>query len=155
MCALCDGRPEGCQTRAGDGTVRVAEVGSAAPAYLSIAKHRHRSSHPTANKWARWITPDKERRIYSVSRSKKWTDEDGHHWGVCENLPVLGLENRHRYAKFPQVTAIHACAHGYPVSALDRRREIEHKPPREIVCQWRDQGIISKREANLIMRGKI
>lgn len=136
------------------GTIRVKELGDEIPDYLSLAKHRHNAPN-NANKWGQHISADKERRIYSSSRTESWTDEEGHYWGACDGLPSLGVDSKHRYAKFPRTSNETDDGHGYPVSARDRRHEVEHTPPNNVVMQWEEMELISRREAIAIMRRKL
>ena len=154
LCARCDGRPAAEQIVEPGGTIRVRELGDDVADYLSLAKHRHNAAND-ANKWGQHISADRERRIFSNSRVESWADDEGHYWGACDGLALLGVDPKHRYAKFPKTSNDTDDRHGYPVSARDRRREVEHTPPNSVVTQWEKMELISRREAIAIMRRKI
>jgi hypothetical protein len=45
--------------------------------------------------------------------------------------------------------------HGYPVSAADPKRELEHRPEPELVERWMAAGLISRFDAARINRGRV
>ena len=63
--------------------------------------------------------------------------------------------SRERIAKFPAVQNEGDAWHGYPVSALDPKREFEHRPEMDLVQRWLDVGLITDRQAARINRGKV
>ncbi|MCZ4589164.1 hypothetical protein O4328_36890 [Rhodococcus opacus] len=121
------------------------------PAYLSRSDHRRRA-RGSRNKWA--IRPPEEYDVFAASYSGRWLCSDGHNWGVKEAFAVIGTKGE-RIAKFPQPSNPGDERHGYPVSARDRKRETEHRPPPSVTTQWLDQELISEFDKHRIDRCKI
>lgn len=121
------------------------------PAYLSRKDHQRQATGPR-NKWS--IPPTDEYQIFSVSYGEKWTCAKGHNWGLREHLDVIGT-NEQRIAKFPQPSNVSDERHGYPVSALDKHHEFDHRPPPLLTAQWRQSGLISEAQKARIDRGKV
>lgn len=158
MCVSCIAQPSADLKVEADGSVLVAEIGSGL-VYVSIPKHCANStaiySPSPPNKWLQAIKPDAQRRIFSVSSSMTWVDSKGSYWGACIGLPQLGLGKSQRYAKFPATRNAGEPFHGYPVSTTDHKRSVDHKPPPEVLASWTSTGVLQKRDALLILRGKL
>lgn len=122
-------------------------------AYLSRKDHQPFSTD-RRNKWAPSCPPPDEREVFCDAETEGWRDTRPQLWGIKQDLQVLGLEDR-RLAKFPDPSNTSDPWHGYPVSALDPKREIEHRPDSELVDRWVACGLISKQQASRIKRGKI
>lgn len=60
-----------------------------------------------------------------------------------------------RIAKFPAVQNDHDPWHGYPVSALDHKREFDHRPEPGLVARWVASGLITRTQGARINRGKV
>jgi len=58
-------------------------------------------------------------------------------------------------AKFPHPANPTDDEHGYPVSALDSKRSIQHRPPSAVIDQWLSAGLVDADQAELVRRGKV
>lgn len=121
------------------------------PAYLSRTDHR-RLADGARNKWA--IRPPDEYEVFATSHSEQWLCASDHNWGLRGGLEVIGT-NGEAIAKFPRASNPTDERHGYPVSARDKFREFEHRPPANLTAEWRDQGLISDLQKARIDRGKV
>lgn len=92
--------------------------------------------------------------MFCEAETNGWRDARPQLWGIKQDLTVLGLEDR-RLAKFPNPSNATDPWHGYPVSALDPKREFEHRPDSELVDRWIAHGLISPQQGSRIKRGKI
>lgn len=153
MCDLCAARPSALVSQESDGSFRLSE-GASAPDYLAIAKHLYRS-RSDANRWRKEVRPDDQRRVFSVSYQNAWREVEGDLWGACKDLPQLGAETRQRLARFPAPANKGGDEHGYPVSALDPKRSVQHRPPSAVIDAWRTAGVVSDEQAELLRRGKV
>lgn len=122
-------------------------------AYISRKDHRPFATS-NRNRWATRVSPDSEYVIFCEAETNNWTDQRPHLWGVEQGLVELGT-NGERIAKFPHRQNPQDAAHGYPVSALDPKREIEHRPQPPLVRRWREADLIDDVQAARINRGKI
>jgi hypothetical protein len=121
--------------------------------YLSRYDHRH-FANGTRNRWSAACQPACEYEVFCDAETNNWRDTRPHLWGIRANLSELGCDGE-RVAKFPAVQNAHDPWHGYPVSALDERREFEHRPEPVLVNRWRHAGLISDSQASRIKRGKV
>jgi hypothetical protein len=122
-------------------------------AYLSLNKHRLAGG--PGNKWDGSRCPVAcEYEIFCQSEDNSWRDSRPPLWGLRKGLPQIGT-NRERLAKFPARQNQTDPWHGYPVSALDHRREIEHRPEPALVRRWREAGLIDDVGEARINRGKV
>jgi hypothetical protein len=92
--------------------------------------------------------------IFSDSVRSDWRDDRPQLWGLLRDLVVIGTA-RERLAKFPEPSNVVDPWHGYPVSALDPKREFEHRPHPSLVKRWRDAALINDAQAARINRGKV
>jgi hypothetical protein len=98
--------------------------------------------------------PTHEYAIFGAAESKEWKDDRHHLWGFMPGLIMVGTQGE-RLAKFPAPQNAADPWHGYPVSALDHKREFDHRPCGALIDKWRDDGLITAVEAARIRRGKI
>jgi len=136
-------------TATSDGMLYAAH--GATPAYLCRNDHRPTAT-PERNRWS--LPPQGEYGVFLDAEAKKWRDSRPQLWGLVLGLPEIGLEGR-RLAKFPDVQNAADPWHGYPVSAQDPRREIEHRPEPALVDLWRKANLITDTQAARIKRGKV
>jgi hypothetical protein len=122
-------------------------------AYLSRKDHWHTAAGPR-NKWASSCPPPCEYEIFCDAEDNNWRDDRPHLWGLLKGLPEIGTA-RERLAKFPALSNPSDSWHGYPVSALDPRREFEHRPRVALVSRWVAAGLIEPAEGARINRGKV
>lgn len=122
-------------------------------AYLSRTDHRHIASG-SRNKWATSCPPQCEYTIFCDAEEHHWSDSRPHLWGLLRGLPEIGTESE-RIAKFPARTNTSDPWHGYPVSALDKRREFDHRPQPQLVRRWVEAGLIDEIDEARINRGKV
>jgi hypothetical protein len=125
---------------------------STCPAYLSRNDHRHWSTD-RRNKWAKTCPPATEHAIFTDAYTNDWRDQRPHLWGLLEGLPAIGADGE-RLAKFP-ATRGNTPWHGYPVSALDHNRQVEHTPQPALVRRWIDAGLVTEPQGARIRRGKV
>lgn len=122
-------------------------------AYLSRKDH-WRTAAGERNKWAASCPPPGEYAIFCDAEDNDWRDDRPHLWGLLKGLPQIGTY-RECIAKFPAVTNPSDPWHGYPVSALDPRREFEHRPAAALVNRWVAAGLIGPVDGARIIRGKV
>lgn len=123
-------------------------------AYLSRTDHRS-FADGGRNKWSTTCPPPEEYAVFCDAEVNVWRDSRPQLWGLKPNLPEIGLDGR-SLAKFPDPTnpAVDPW-HGYPVSARDHKRQLEHTPESSLVDRWLALGLISPVQAARIKRGKI
>ena len=122
-------------------------------AYLSRKDHWRTAAGPR-NKWAASCPPPYEYAIFGDAEDNGWRDDRPHLWGLLAGLPQIGLSGE-RIAKFPGISNAADPWHGYPVSALDPRREFEHRPKPALVKRWVAAGLIDEYDGARINRGKV
>lgn len=122
-------------------------------AYLSRTDHRH-IARGSRNKWAVTCDPRCEYGIFCDSEDNGWRDSRPHLWGLRSGLIRIGQDGE-RLAKFPFPQNASDPWHGYPISALDPRREFEHRPEPGLVREWRMAGLIDEVDEARINRGKV
>ena len=122
--------------------------------YISTKKHRHSTTNDH-NKWRKGVNAVSQQKIAAIAVVGRFSAPDGSHWGACESLPTLGTEPRQRMAFFPPPKNPNDPEHGYPISALDPKRLVEHTPPIAVIDGWREAGIVSEIDAIRLSRGKI
>ncbi len=122
--------------------------------YLSRNDHRNFSKDPRRNKWAKACKPTEEYSIFVQADASGWRDSRPHLWGVQSGLAVLG-EDGEAIALFRDSNHPDLPWHGYPVSATDPKRELEHRPEPALVEIWLSSGVISAPQAARINRGKV
>jgi hypothetical protein len=122
--------------------------------YISLNQHRH-FAHASRNRWAQLCPPQHEFATFSAADLNDWRDSRPHLWGIQPGLSVLGCDGE-CIALFRRPTNKPPDPwHGYPVSALDRGREYEHRPEPRLVDVWVESGLINTRQGNRINRGKV
>lgn len=121
--------------------------------YLSRNDHRSFSTD-RRNKWATSCAPPVEYSVFCRAELAKWRDSRPQLWGLLPQLEVIGLDNR-KLAKFPNPKNATDAWHGYPISALDPKREFEHRPEPALVNRWLADGLITPQQAARIKRGKV
>ena len=92
--------------------------------------------------------------MFCAAEANGWRDSRPQLWGLKPNLDEIGVDGR-ALAKFPDPTNLTDPWHGYPVSARDPKRQLEHTPERTLVDEWRDSGLISAVQAARMKRGKV
>jgi hypothetical protein len=120
---------------------------------LSRTDHRH-IARGSRNKWSASCSPACEYDIFCDSEDNNWRDSRPHLWGLQQGLAEIG-QSGERIAKFPAPQNTTDAWHGYPVSALDPRREFEHRPEPNLVLRWRLAGLIDEVDQARINRGKV
>jgi hypothetical protein len=122
-----------------------------ASAYLCRYDHR-----PNAAGWRnKWCgLPDEEYVVFVDAEINDWRDARPQLWGLVRGLTPIGTVGE-CIAKFPEVANSGDDWHGYPVSALDPRHELEHRPETDLVNRWRRADLITDRQASRIKRGKV
>lgn len=120
------------------------------PGYVCRNDHRPHAG-PARNRWS--ISPDEEWSVFAEAHLRGVSSRLPL-WGLKPDLAVIGLEER-RIAKFPHVSNPHDDWHGYPVSARDPKRELEHRPPTQVTKLWLDLCLITLTQKARIDRGKI
>lgn len=126
---------------------------SAGNHYLARNDHQH-FAHPARNRWSEGCLPLAQFELLEEAESNDWSDSKSHLWAVGRDFLEIGAEGE-RIAKFPRRQNPSDDWHGYPVSALDRRRAHEHRPEPELVSLWYENGLITEVERARIKRGKI
>lgn len=121
------------------------------PAYLSRTDHRS-VARGSRNKWK--IIARDEYDVFCASHTNSWLCSKEHNWGLRPGLAEIGT-NGECIAKFPRPSNPADERHGYPVSAGDRRRELEHRPPVPVTADWRARGLITDSQKARIDRGKV
>lgn len=121
--------------------------------YLSRDDHRS-VADGLRNKWDKSCPPRREYDVFCQAEDNGWRDNRPQLWGLEVGLRQLGKSGE-RSAKFPDPSNATDWWHGYPVSARDPKRAIEHRPKPELVRRWTDLGLISEVQRARINRGKV
>jgi hypothetical protein len=121
--------------------------------YLARNDHQHFAA-PGRNRWGATCLPPDQYALFESAEQGDWSDSRSHLWAVAPGLAVIGLEGQ-RVSKFPARANSTDDWHGYPVSALDPKREFEHRPEPKLVSRWFEAGLIDARQRALINRGKV
>jgi len=117
-----------------------------------LCRKDHRLTGGSRNKWS--CTHQEEYVVFCDAEVNAWIDSRPQLWGLLPGLPEIGTK-RERIAKFPRPSNATDAWHGYPVSALDDKREFEHRPEPALVERWRLAGLIDDIQASRINRGKV
>ena len=121
--------------------------------YLAINRHQY-FAPSRKNRWSKQFNHRHQFNILDQAEHSRWLDTKENLWGIALGLLEIGV-NQECIAKFPKRPNDNDDWHGYPVSALDRNRELEHLPSTELVSQWFDAGLIDEFQQGLINRGKV
>lgn len=122
-------------------------------AYLSRRDHWANAAG-NRNKWDHSCPPPCEYEVFCAAEDAGWRDSRPQLWGIKPRLAILGLEER-CLAKFPDPPNALDPWHGYPVSAMDRRRDLVHRPEPDLVDRWVAAGVIDEWDGARIKRGKV
>ncbi len=121
--------------------------------YLARDDHQH-FAHSARNRWNAGCLPPEQFKLLEAAESNGWSDSRAHLWAVASGLEEIGTDGE-RIAKFPERANLADDWHGYPVSALDPKREYEHRPEPDLVSLWFNSGLISETQRARIKRGKV
>lgn len=122
--------------------------------YLSRKDHWYTSSDRRRNKWAKSCQPPDEYSLFCDADTHSWYGTGVHLWGLRKGLLKIGTTGE-RIALFRAPANATDPWHGYPVSARDPQRELEHRPDPELVQRWLEEYYIDSVDAARINRGKV